>query len=195
MNKATWLTACCVAICALDLHAQSEWKIDKAHSSVQFEVSHLMVSSVVGSFRKFSGTVTEGADSFAGGKLVAEIEVESVDTGNGQRDAHLKAEDFFNSAQYPLIRFESTSIRKESDQTFRIEGNLTLRGVTKPVVLSARYGGQVASMGGRKAGFRATGSINRFDFGLAWNNLMETGGAMVGSMVEFRLMIELNKTS
>lgn len=194
MNSVRWIVGL-VLITSTGLHAQSEWKIDRAHSSVQFEVAHLVVSSVTGTFRKFSGTLTEGADSFAGGKLTAEIEVESIDTGNGQRDNHLKAADFFNAAEHPLIRFESTSIKKENDQVFRIEGNLTLRGVTKPLVLTARYGGQVSAMGGRKAGFRASGTINRFDFGLNWNSLMETGGAMVGDTVEFRLNIELNKIS
>jgi polyisoprenoid-binding protein YceI len=177
----------------LSAKAQTKWSIDQAHSSIQFEVDHMVVSSVTGSFKKFSGFVTEVNDSFEGGYMVAEIDAESIDTGNAQRDNHLKAPDFFNITKYPTIKFESTSIKRIDERNYRIEGNLTMCGVTNPLVLTAQYGGQVTSRGGTKAGFKGKGVLSRFDYGLRWNNLMETGGAMVGETVEFRLNIELSR--
>ncbi|MBL6445783.1 YceI family protein [Fulvivirga sp. 29W222] len=173
--------------------AQSTWVIDPTHSSVQFDVSHLAVSSVTGFFTSYAGTLTSKKSDFEGAKVNATIEVASITTNNMERDKHLKEDDFFNAEKYPEIKFESTSFKKVSDNNFLIEGNLTIRNVTKPVTLEAEFGGIVSINNKKKAGFTATGTIDRFEFGLKWDDVLDNGGLIVGEKVDIILKMELVK--
>lgn len=173
--------------------AQTTWVIDPTHSSVQFDVSHLAVSSVTGSFTSYAGTLTAKKNDFEGAKVNATIEVASITTNNMERDKHLKEDDFFNAEKYPEIKFESTSFKKVSGNNYTIEGNLTIRDITKPVTLDAEFGGIVSINNKKKAGFTATGTIDRFEYGLKWDDVLDNGGLIVGEKVDIILKMELVK--
>lgn len=173
--------------------AQTTWVIDPTHSSVQFDVSHLAVSSVTGSFTSYAGTLTAKKNDFEGARINATIEVASITTNNMERDKHLKEDDFFNAEKYPEIKFESTSFKKVSGNNYTIEGNLTIRDITKPVTLDAEFGGIVSINNKKKAGFTATGTIDRFEYGLKWDDVLDNGGLIVGEKVDIILKMELVK--
>jgi polyisoprenoid-binding protein YceI len=165
------------------------WSIDPVHSEVGFVARHLMVSKVRGRFREFSGTIVTAEnplDSF----VTAEIDLSSVDTGNEQRDAHIRSADFLDVEHYPTMTYRSTGIRPEGDH-YVLEGQLTLKGVTRDVPLTLEVNGfGPDAYGGTRAGFTATGEINRRDFGVNFNALMETGGAVVSDKITITLEIE-----
>lgn len=174
--------------------AQSTWIVDQTHSSIQFEVSHLTVSSVTGSFTSYSGTVTTSKKNvFDNAKITATIQTASINTNNMERDKHLKAEDFFNVDKYPEIKFVSTSFEEKEDNNYEIVGNLTIKGTTKEVTLYADFGGIVSINNKKKAGFEAKGTIDRFDFGLSWDDVLDNGGLIVGEKVDIILNVELVK--
>ena len=172
---------------------QTTWVVDQAHSAVQFEVSHLAVSSVTGTFTGFTGSIISGSNDFQNAKVNATIDVNSVDTNNLERDKHLKEDDFFNAAKYPNITFVSSVFTKNSDNSYTIQGDLTIRNITKPISLTADYGGLVSINGKQKAGFTARGKINRFDYGLKWDDVLDSGGLIVGEKVDIILKVELIK--
>jgi polyisoprenoid-binding protein YceI len=170
------------------------WKQDNAHSRVNFSVTHMVISEVTGGFKEFDVTLTQGKDDFSGSSLEATIKTASINTENEMRDKHLRSDDFLNAEKFPAITFKSTSFEKTGENTFKITGDLTLRDVTKSIVLEAKYLGQVADgRGGLKAGFKATGSINRFDYGVKWNKAIEAGGLIVSDKVDLTLLMELQK--
>jgi polyisoprenoid-binding protein YceI len=172
----------------------SVWKQDNAHSRVNFSVTHMVISEVTGGFKEFDVTLTQGKDDFSGSSLEATIKTASINTENEMRDKHLRSDDFLNAEKFPAITFKSTSFEKTGENTFKITGDLTIRDVTKPVVLEAKYLGQVADgRGGTKAGFKATGSINRFDYGVKWNKAIEAGGLIVSDKVDLTFLMELQK--
>jgi polyisoprenoid-binding protein YceI len=167
------------------------WAIDPIHSSIGFSVRHLMVSKVRGTFDNFSGEIVVGEDGSA--SVTAEIAVDSVNTNNEQRDAHLKAADFFDVEQYPTATFRSTGVRTNGDG-FAVDGELTLKGVTKPITLDLEFNGVNPGMGhGEVAGFEASVVLNRKDFGIDIDMPLETGGAVVGDKVTVTLEIEALK--
>jgi polyisoprenoid-binding protein YceI len=171
--------------------AAGTWAIDPAHSSIAFSVRHLMVSKVRGTFRTFSGAITVGADGTP--SVSAEIAVDSVDTGNEQRDAHLKAADFFDAEKYPTATFVSTAVRADGEG-YKLDGDFTLRGVTRPVTLDLAFNGVNPGMGhGEVAGFEASVVLNRKDFGIDLDMPLETGGSVVGEKVTITLEIEALK--
>lgn len=175
---------------ATDLNAGT-WAIDPVHSSINFSVRHLVVSKVRGSFRTFSGAVVVAEDGTP--SVTAEIAVDSVDTGNEQRDAHLKAADFFDVEQFPTATFASTAVRADGDD-YVLDGDFTLHGVTKPVSLKLEFNGVNPGMGhGEVAGFEASVVLNRKDFGINIDMPLETGGAVVGDKVTITLEIEALK--
>lgn len=175
---------------ATDLTAGT-WAIDPVHSSISFSVRHLVVSKVRGSFRTFSGAVVVAEDGTP--SVTAEIAVDSVDTGNEQRDAHLKAADFFDVEQFPTATFASTAVRADGDD-YVLDGDFTLHGVTKPVSLKLEFNGVNPGMGhGEVAGFEASVVLNRKDFGINIDMPLETGGAVVGDKVTITLEIEALK--
>ncbi len=168
----------------------TKWVIDPTHSEIGFKVKHMMFTNVSGKFTKFDATIETDGDDFENARVHFTGAIDSIDTGNADRDGHLRSADFFDAAQFPEITFEATSVSKKSDSEYTIDGNLTLHGVTKPVSLDAEYSGQMKDpWGNTKTGFILTGKINRKDWGLNWNSALETGGVLVGE--EVRLAIEL----
>ena len=173
---------------------QTKWGIDTTHSEVQFKVKHLVISTVTGSFKKFNGEVTSEGDDFNNASVSFTIDANSIDTNQPDRDTHLKSEDFFAAAQYPTITFSKGFLKKVSDESYKLIGNLTLRDVTKAVELDVEFGGIVKDPWGNiKAGFELNGKINRKDFGLGWNALTEVGGMVVSEEVKLHINVELAK--
>jgi polyisoprenoid-binding protein YceI len=160
------------------------WSIDPVHTEVGFTVRHMVVAKVRGKFRTFSGEIVTGADPLDS-SVTAEIDMSSIDTGNEQRDAHIRSADFFEVETYPTMTYRSTGVRRHGD------GKLTLKGVTKDVPLTLELNGfGPDAYGGTRAGFTATGEINRRDFGVNFAAVMETGGAVVSDKVTIHLEIE-----
>jgi len=169
------------------------YKIDPAHTEINFKIKHLMITNVTGSFTKFDGTMESEKDDFTDAKIHFEADTDSITTHNEQRDTHLKSADFFDAAQFPKVTFDSTSIEKKGDD-YKLTGNLTMHGITKPVILDVELGGvNTDPWGQSKAGFEITGKINRKDFGLIWNTPLETGGLMLGDEVKIQIGVQLIK--
>jgi polyisoprenoid-binding protein YceI len=170
------------------------WKIDPAHSEINFKVKHLLVSTVRGHFKDYEASIETGNDDFSDAEISFEAKTGSIETGSSDRDAHLKSPDFFYSEKYPRMTFESTSVKKTSDYEYLVKGNLTIRGVTKEVSLDVIYNGTVPGFGGKEvAGFEISGKLNRFDFGLHWNAVTEAGGVVVSNEVKIEILAEFNK--
>jgi polyisoprenoid-binding protein YceI len=183
-----------LAVSTLTVNAQTTWKIDVAHSNVMFNVSHMVISEVIGNFKDFDASLAQNGNDLEGSKLTAKIKVNSIDTDNEGRDKHLRSADFFDTEKYPEITFVSKSFEKVKDNSYKITGDLTMRGVTKTVVLDTKFNGQMNDpWGNTKAGFKATTTINRKDFGLAWNKTLETGGLLVGEDVGIVINAEMIK--
>jgi polyisoprenoid-binding protein YceI len=175
------------------VQAQSEWKLDKAHSSVIFSVKHMVISEVTGSFKDFSITVNSAKDDFSDAAVASTIKVASISTDNSYRDNHLKSDDFFNAEKFPEIKFISTSFEKTGDNRYKIAGDLTIRDVTKKVVFNAVLNGVMKTDRGLLSAWKATLIINRFDYNLKWNKTVETGGLIVGQDVTITLNVEFVK--
>ena len=165
------------------------WSIDPVHSEVGFSVRHMMVSKVRGKFTSFSGEIVTGADPLSS-SVTATIDLSSIDTGNADRDAHIRSADFFETDAYQTMTYRSSGVREE-DGDYVLDGELTLKGITKPVSLKLELGGFGPDpYGGVRAGFTATGEIKRSDFGVDFNAALETGGVVVGDKVALHLEIE-----
>ncbi len=171
------------------------WKIDSAHSSAAFSVKHMMISNVKGGFSKVSGTVTYDPKEPKASKVEATIEVATVDTREPKRDEHLRSADFFDVAKYPTITFKSTKVLSASKDKLKVEGDLTIHGVTKPVTLEVEGPSSPIKdpKGNEKVGASATATINRKDFGIIWNKAMDNGGVMLGEEVPVSIDVELSK--
>lgn len=176
--------------------ATTTYKIDPAHSSAQFSVRHLMVSNVRGTFSGVTGSVVYDPDNLSASSIDATIDATTFNTGDPQRDAHVKSPDFLDTAQFPTITFKSTSVAPDGEDV-KVMGDLTLHGVTKPVELSVEPLAPEGKdpWGGMRTGTSATTKINRKDFGLTWNSALETGGVMIGEDVKITLDIQLTKTA
>lgn len=171
----------------------TKWGIDTTHTEVQFKVKHLVIATVTGFFKKFSGQVETDRDDFDGAKVTFSLDINSIDTNQADRDAHLKSPDFFAAAEYPTGNFSGT-LRKVSGNDYQLAGNLSLRGTTKPVTLTVEFGGiMVDPWGNTKAGFEINGKINRKDFGLNWNAVTEAGGMVVSEEVKLHINAEIVK--
>ena len=171
-----------------------KWSADAIHSSVKFTVKHLMVSEVEGRFKVFDGAMETSAADFTDAKVNFTVDVASINTDNDMRDKHLKSDDFFNADKFPKMTFTSTSFRKTSGSNYELEGNLTIRDVTKKVKFMVTYGGtMVDPYGNTKAGFKATATISRKEYKLLWNAMTEAGGAVVGDDVNILLNLEFAK--
>ncbi len=165
------------------------WTIDPLHSEVGFSVRHMMVSKVRGKFSKFSGELVTAENPLTS-SVTAEIDLSSIDTGAEQRDGHLRSPDFFDTENHPVMTYRSTGIRAKGDG-YVLDGDLTLKGVTKNVPLALELNGFGPDpYGGTRAGFTATGEINRQDFGVTWNAAMEHGGVVVSDKVTLHLEVE-----
>lgn len=174
----------------------TKWTIDAAHSQVQFKVKHLMISTVTGSFNDFESTVETTGDDFTNAKVEFIAKVASVTTGNEQRDGHLHSDDFFNEGQYPEIKFAGTKLTKKDEENWELEGDLTIRDITRKVKLAVEFGGiMVDPWGNTKAGFTVSGKISRKEFGLMWNAVTEAGGVVVSDDVKIHAEVQYAKVT
>lgn len=174
--------------------ATSKWVLDPAHSEIQFKVKHLMISTVTGSFAKFEATAETEGDDFTTAKASFTADVDSITTGNEQRDGHLKSPDFFDTAAFAQIKFVVTKAVKVDDENYDIQGDLTIRDVTKSVKLNTEFGGIAKDpWGNTRAGFTISGKINRKDFGLVWHAVTEAGGLVLSDDVRIHLGLEFIK--
>jgi polyisoprenoid-binding protein YceI len=170
------------------------WKIDPAHSQIQFSIRHMMISNVRGRFENFTGVVEFDEQDPNRSSVDIQIGAASINTREAQRDGHLKSPDFLNADKYPYLTFKSKRIEKTDATHGRVVGDLTIRDVTKPVVLDVEYSGQAKSPWGKtSAGFSATTKINRKDWDLTWNQTLETGGVLVGDEISVSIELEIIK--
>jgi polyisoprenoid-binding protein YceI len=196
-----WISKTAIAIAiaivvALPVLAHADtWQIDSSHTSVEFTVRHMMISNVKGQFQKTTGTITANGNDPASAKIDVTIDASSVDTRVERRDAHLKSPDFLDVAKFPTITFKSTKVEADGPGKWKVTGDLTIHGVTKPVVLEVEGSGEPIHdpMGNTRAGASATTKIKRSDFGLTWNKALETGGVMVGDEVAISIDVEAIK--
>lgn len=173
-----------------------KWSLDASHSNLKFTVTHMMVSEMEGTFKMFSGTVNNTKEDFTDAQVEFSAETKSINTESEDRDKHLRSGDFFDADKYPQITFKTTSFKKVKGNQYTLTGDLTMHGVTKKVTFAATYGGAVKDpWGNTKAGFKATGKVNRKDFGLMWNAALEAGGVAVSDEVSISVNIELKKES
>jgi len=187
------IVAAALATLALSpaLAAAEVYKIDGAHSQVNFSIRH-MVSRVQGRFRTFTGEITLDKDNPAASKVTAEIDATSIDTGNEKRDGHLKSDDFFKTEKNPKITFVSTGVTAATKDKLSVAGNLTMAGVTKPVTLDVTINGFMPDMrpGAQRAGFEAKTKVNRQDYGINWNKTLDAGGVILGDDVDITITVE-----
>lgn len=183
-----------IVLTVFTVNAQTTWKLDIAHSKVQFAISHMVISEVTGRFKDFDATLTQTKDDFTNAKLEATIKVNSIDTDNESRDKHLKSPDFFDVEKYQEIKFVSKPFEKSGKDKYKITGALTMHGITKMIVLDTKFNGQANDpWGNTKAGFKATAVVNRKDFGIVYNTTLETGGLLIGEDVEITISVEMAK--
>jgi polyisoprenoid-binding protein YceI len=170
---------------------QTSWVLDKSHSDIRFTVTHMMISEVDGKFSEFDATVSGGDENFVGSNVEFSTKVSSIDTDNERRDDHLKSPDFFDEPSFPKIKFKG-KILKEDDH-YILAGDFTIKDITRSVEFDLKYNGQIPGGRGKKAGFKVTGTIDRFDYGLTWNRTIETGGLVVSREVEITCNVQLNE--
>jgi len=174
--------------------AKTKWSLDPIHSELGFKIRHLMITNVSGNFKNFNIEVETENDDFASAKIQASIDVDSINTNNEQRDVHLRNADFFETTTHPKVDFKSTKIVKTGDDAFDLQGDLTIKGITKTVHLKLEYSGTAKDpWGNLKAGFALTGKINRKDFGITFNSPLETGGVALGDEIKINGEIQLVK--
>lgn len=173
---------------------QTKWVLDPMHSEVQFKVKHLVISTVSGFFKNFEGSLTSESDDFTNAEIEFSLDVNSIDTNQEHRDTHLKSAEFFDAEQFPHITFKSTSFTKKNDEEYELKGDLTIKGITKPVTLEVEHGGSAADFyGNTKAGFDITGKINRKEFGLTWEGVTEAGSVVVGEDIKLDISVQFAK--
>lgn len=171
--------------------APATWTVDPTHVSVEFAVKHLMIATVKGRFGSVQATLHGAPGDPLSTSAEAVIDVASLDTGNADRDAHLRSADFFDAERYPTLRYVSRSVRPLDADEFEVEGDLTIRGITQPVTLRTRFEGLITDpWGNERVGLSAEGKIKRGDFGLKWNQALEMGGVAVGEDVRLSIQVE-----
>lgn len=170
------------------------YEIDPVHSRVGFKIRHLVISNVIGSFGEFQGKIEFDPKAIEKSSTAAEIKIASINTANVKRDDHLRGDDFFAAQKFPAMKFVSKKVTRKDDENFDVEGDLTIRDINKPVTLAVTYGGSITDFAGdQKVGFTATTTIDRKDFGLTWNKVLEAGGAAVGDKVQIDIELEAVK--
>ena len=174
--------------------ATTKWVLDPTHSELGFKIKHLMISSVSGSLKSFRAEVETEGEDFTTAKISLSADMASISTNNDQRDAHLRNSDFFEVEKYPELKFTSTKLENIDSNNFALFGDLTLKGVTRPVKLNVEFNGVTKDpWGGERAGFVVTGKINRSDWGVNFNGVLETGGVMLSEEVRIISEIQLVK--
>ena len=175
---------------------KTKWAIDNAHSTIAFKIKHLMISNVKGKFKEFEGSIYTTGDDFLSAEVDFCINPNSIDTSDPNRDAHLVGDDFFDTANHKEITFKTNTIEQESgSDEYAIWGDLTIKGITKRIKLDCEFGGIVKDpWGNEKAGFTITGKVNRKDWGLNWNAVLEAGGVLISDEVKIDCELELTKS-
>lgn len=174
--------------------ATTKWALDLTHSELGFKIKHMMISNVTGKFTQFDVEAGTEGDDFANAKVVANVDVASINTNNEQRDEHLRNADFFGSESHPNMKFVSTKVERVDDDTFTLYGDLTIKDTTKPVKLTVEDNGVATDPWGNvKAGFSISGKINRKDWGINYNAALETGGVMLGEELKLQGEVQLVK--
>jgi polyisoprenoid-binding protein YceI len=174
--------------------ATTKWVLDPLHSELGFKIKHLMISNISGSFQQFQVEVETKNEDFSTAQIRATAQIASIHTNNEQRDHHLRNSDFFEAETYPQLSFESTKVEKQDEDTFAVYGDLTMKGVSKPVKLNVEYSGVTKDpWGGQRAGFTITGKLNRTDWGINFNGVLETGGLALSEEVRLISEIQLVK--
>ena len=194
MKKVIALVAVLLFTVAGSIFSQTTWEVDKVHTNVLFNVSHMVVAEVTGSFKDFDATITNKKADYSDALAEMTIKVASISTDNEKRDAHLKSDDFFAAEKFPEITFKSKAFKKTGDNTYKITGDFTMRGVTKTIELDAKFKGEINDpWGNTKAGWKVTGTIDRTDYGVNWNKAIEAGGFVVGKTVDITINAEFAK--
>ncbi len=171
--------------------ANENWQVDGAHSAVNLTVRHMVISKVRGRFTKWNAKLALDTADLSRSAVEVEIDAASIDTGVGDRDTHLRSADFLDAGKYPTLRYRSRRVEAPSKDRLRVIGDLTIRDVTREVVLDVEYGGQGKDpWGNQRAGFTATATLNRKDFGLTWNQALETGGLLVADRVDIEIELQ-----
>ncbi|MCF8240097.1 MAG: YceI family protein [Melioribacteraceae bacterium] len=192
--KALKLIAILVVFSSVSVFGQTKWNVDPSHSSVKFSVTHMLITNVTGNFKSYNGEVTTDGDDWSTAKVSFSVDINSIDTDNEKRDEHLKSDDFFNAAEFPEMTFESTKMEKVDEDSYKLHGLLQIRNFKKEVTFDVEFGGMINDpWGNTRVGFDATTEINRFDFGLKWDNTIETGGLVVSKDVEINVNLQLIK--
>ena len=174
--------------------ATTKWTIDPTHSEIGFKVKHMMFTNVSGKFEKYDATVTTEGDSFENAEVEFSADVNSINTGNTDRDNHLRSADFFNGETNAKMTFRSTYFKRKDNENYELTGDLTINGITKSVTLSVEVSGKMTDpWGNTKVGFNITGKINRKDWGINWNAALEAGGVLVSDEVRLNIEIQLIK--
>ena len=175
---------------------RTAWTLDPAHTHVEFAVRHLMIATVKGKFTQLEGSVTMDTERPETAQVEVRIDAGSITTGNEQRDGHLRSPDFLSADEFPALTFRSSAVEQVGDDSFRVSGDLTIKDVTRPIELRVeRQGVAKDPWGNHRAGFTARGKINRSEFGITWNQAIETGGVLVGDEVRISIEAELIRAS
>jgi polyisoprenoid-binding protein YceI len=174
----------------------NEWQFDMQHSGISFMVRHLLVAKVRGKFTRWSGSLRFDEKNPSASSVQVQIDANSVDTSEPQRDAHLRSPDFLDVASYPRLTFKSTKVERAGDAMYRVKGDLTIRGVTRPAVLEVEYGGALRDpWGNERAGFTAKATIDRKDFGITFNQVLDHGGLALGEQISIDIDIEATQVA
>jgi polyisoprenoid-binding protein YceI len=192
MRKTAILAALVLVLGIGTAAAQGTYGIDTAHSSVGFKVRHL-VSKVSGGFNQFDGTIVADFGNLDASSVEITVQTASIDTENEKRDGHLRSPDFFDAEKYPEITFKSSKITKVDDDSFAVAGTLTMHGVSKEITLTVDFLGEMTAMGGTRAGYELTTTVNRKDYGVSWNRPLDAGGFVLGDDVEININLEVIK--
>lgn len=173
-----------------------KWIFEPSHCKIGFSVRHFGITETEGHFNKFEGVVYSDTDDFSDAQVELTVDANSVDTQDAQRDGHLKSADFFNAEKFPTIHFQSTGMEIEGSNQYKMFGNLTMAGITKPVAMDVEYNGIVKRdpFGNTKAGFFIEGKINRKEWGINWNTALDFGGVAVGETIKIKCNVELLKS-
>jgi polyisoprenoid-binding protein YceI len=188
-----WFVMALLSAVPVAMAQKNVWTLDKAHSEVTFSVAHMAISDVTGEFKDYDVILNSSQEDFSDASVKAVLNVSSIDTDIERRDNHLKSQDFFYAEKYPTISFSSTEFKATGPNTYDVTGDLTIRDVTRKVTFKAEHRGTIESNGKIRSGWRATITINRFDYDIHWSKVLETGGLVAGKMVDIVLKLEFQK--
>jgi len=195
MRNLKFLVAILVLV-STSLFSQTTWTVDKAHTKVGFNITHMVITSVEGFFKDYDAKITSKDDDFSTAGIDFTINTNSIFTDNEKRDNHLRSDDFFNAEKYPQLIFKSKLIKKVGEDKYKLVGDFTIRDVTKEIELDVKLNGIIKDgFGNTRAGFKITGEVNRFDYNLKWSKTIETGGLIAGKEVELIINLEILRKS